>query len=86
MKEKQFYEICDTMGKLVEENITEGYFPTVEELKANRFDKKVEEYLPFLAYFAADPYKKVTMENDEREKYEEMVIYVKKLLLNYKFD
>ena len=82
ISEKKFYEICDIMEELAKENPnrTNDYFPTIEVIKLHRMDQKVEEYLPFLAYFSSNPLKNTPMEDDERKEYEAMVKYVKELI------
>ena len=79
MKETKFYELCDKTGE-INENITGGYFPTVEEMKNMGVDKTPEKYIHIISYFASNPFKRQNNSLRNLRDYEETVRYCKDLL------
>lgn len=80
MKEKDFYELQDKVEKL--KDVTDGWFPTVDELKRYGEDNLKTNYIELLSYFASDPFKREQNPDYFSEKYKETVKYCKKLLYN----
>ncbi len=79
MKESKFYELCDKTGE-ISENITGGYFPTVEEMKTMDVEKNPEEYIYIISYFASNPFKRQNNSLRNLRDYEETVRFCKDLL------
>ena len=80
--EEQFYAVCDKVD-VIDQDITEGYFPTVEELISHNVKEKMQtdqQYLKFIAYYASDPLSRFGYEVAETQEYKEAVKYVRKLL------
>lgn len=84
MRENEFYAVLDEIDRMVDEkeNITEGWFPTVEEFKAYKVEKNLTKYYGILSYFAADPFKTLDNPDKDSEEYRETVNFCKKLLYN----
>jgi hypothetical protein len=78
MKESKFYEMCENVEKLGD--LTQGNFPTVDELKVHSEDHLKTKYVPLLIYFAADPLSKTNYAGAATEAYKETVTYCKNLL------
>lgn len=76
MNEEEFYKMCDIVEYF--KNITHGWYPTVEEMKAYDVPGNIIKYLPILIYFSSDPLKNDM--GDEREEYDETVKYCKNLV------
>ncbi len=84
MKASQFYQLCDMIDSLDKE-ITNMYFPTVNELKNHHVEKDIRKFLPILLFFSNNPFKNSDFIGDEdRESYEEMVKYVNELISEIK--
>ena len=69
----------------VTENIkvtNDRYFPTVEEMVEHNVEKNKQKYLPRLVFFSEDPFRRdgIELEEEEQEKYDAMVSYVKKIM------
>lgn len=85
IKEDYFYKLCDAIDELSDEikNITDMYFPTVEEIKAHHVEKNINKFLPLIMYFSTDPLKDVNGFEDEiAEEYKKSVEYCKNLIQN----
>ena len=78
MKESEFYEILDKVERL--NDATDGYYPTVEELKMHGIEESPTKFVPIIAYFSADPFNKQDIECKSSKDYLELVDYCKKLL------
>ena len=78
MKERDFYKMCD----IVEEfgNVTDNYYPTVEELKKHDVEKNIEKFLPLLTYFSTDPFERHDLEEKFDKEYKDTVRYCKKIM------
>lgn len=83
LTELEFYKMCEMMED--EENLTNGYYPTVEELTSRNIEENIDEHLPLLTYFASDPFTKFDIDGKDDTEYKEMVRYVNKLLYRIKF-
>ena len=78
MKEQDFYQMCDIAESSNDE--TNGYFPTVDELKAHHVDANMLKYMALLFYYASDPFTRLDMPDKNDPEYQETVKYAKKLL------
>ncbi len=85
MKADKFYKICDIVEH-VRPDITEGYFPTVEEMEAKEVDKNINDYLIMLLFFSRDPFKNTNYSEKNNEEYKKTVAYAKKILLDIKLE
>lgn len=76
IKENDFYDMCDIVENL-SENITNGYYPTVEELEARNLKNRIldSDVLPFFIYFASNPFKKMDMSQKDEPEYLRTVKY-----------
>ena len=83
IKEADFNLMCDIMDEL--DDVTEGYFPTVEELSSHNVEENIQEFLPILTYFASDPFKRQGLPDVDNEEYKGTVSYCKRLLYNLDF-
>lgn len=81
MTEQNFYRMLDIAEAF--NDVSEGYYPTVEELKAHDVENNIDKFLVILAYFASDPFTKQDIEGKHDEEYLKTVKYSKKLLYNY---
>lgn len=61
-------------------DITNGYYPTVTELKQYSVENQLEKYANILTYFASDPFSKLYPSRSKDEDYQEMVNYCNKIL------
>ncbi len=79
MKEAKFYEICEKTED-INDNITGGYFPTVDELKTMTENKNPEKYINIISYFASNPFKRQRNSLVNLNDYEDTVRYCKELM------
>ena len=79
MKSEQFYAMLDYADS-INTDYTNGYFPTVEEFKANNMDKNIEKNIVLIAYFASNPFKRMGLMDADDPDYLEFVTYAKNLL------
>lgn len=54
MTGERFYQLCDAVEELPF-NITNGYFPTKEEVEYHLQTGDPDEQIPMLLFFATDP-------------------------------
>lgn len=80
MSEIDFFHMCDVMD--VVEPLDDKYFPTVEEMNRHNVPNNILDFLPMLIYFSNDPLKDEEMSDERREKYQESVKFIKKLVYN----
>ena len=73
MTEERFFEMRDILDEA--DNVTEGYFPTVEELEEEGVASNPEKYAPILIYFALDPLSKFNLKESEDAEYKRTVDY-----------
>ncbi len=78
MTENEFYGMCDALEDST--NLTDGYYPTVEELKEKGVEEDVERYAPILLYFSSDPFTREKIDGYTTNEYKEMVQYCKELV------
>ncbi len=79
IKEKDFYNICD-FAEGIKNDFTNGYYPSVQELINKGVENNIDIYLPILAYFSSNPFKRLGMEEAEDEDYKELVRYCSHLI------
>lgn len=79
MSEEQFDKILDNVDK-IDKDITNGYYPTVQEMTGNGVDKDPEKFISFLAYFASDPFTRMGLSRKDEIGYKECVSFAKRLL------
>lgn len=84
MKENEFYDICDKVECL--KDATDGYFPTVDELKAHGVEEDASNFVHLIAYFASDPFNRDDIECKNTKDYKELVDFCKKILPTIKLD
>lgn len=82
IEEAYFYEVLDFIDKVIadKEDITEGWWPTIEELELNKVADNMQKFLPLIAYFSADPWKGLSHADEKDPDYIELVGYCKKLI------
>ena len=78
MKEAEFYNMCDIVESF--NDVTGGYYPTVEELEAHNIGDQTNVYLPLIAYFASDPLKREGKLDAAEPDYQDTVSFCKELL------
>ena len=79
MKEREFYDKCDVFEGV--EDPTNGYYPTVEELRDHGCDETPEKFANLLIYFSSDPFTRQNIEITDEREYRETVEYCKEKLL-----
>ena len=79
LREKELYKICDTMEE-VAVNLTDGWYPTVQELKDHNVEGNPEKYTPIISFFSSDPFTRMSIPGAEEEEYRDTVKFCKKLL------
>ncbi len=79
--EGKFFRILDAVEEIG--NVTEGYFPTVEEIMHFKANENIEKNLVILAYYASDPFKRLNLQEKDDPEYKRTVSYCKKLLYSY---
>lgn len=81
MTEKNFFDMLD-FGTELSIKFTNGYFPTVQELKNLGVDKNPEQHIVLLSFFANDPLKERIATADEKwvEAYKASVKFCNDLL------
>lgn len=84
MTEENFYDLEDKVEEL--NDVTSGYYPTVEELKKNHVDTHPEQFIPILLYFSEDPFKRNKRVEKDNPDYKELVTFSKKTLYKLNFD
>lgn len=77
MNELEFYKMVDVIGMLTKQNITRGWYPTMGEINAFNIEENMDRYTPLVIYFANDPLSNML---EEKEEYDEIVKYCKKLV------
>ena len=77
LKYEEFMKLLDIVEEFNE--VTNGYFPTVEELKAHKVEEHINEFLPILAYFASNPFERMGIDKKDDARYKETVSYCKRL-------
>ena len=60
--------------------MTDGYYPTVEDLKAHGVEENAEKYRVILAYYASDPLTRTKHEYANDQPYKDVVRYCKMLM------
>lgn len=82
LKEEIFFmdmDIAESLG-----NITNDYYPLVEELKMKGIVENnievLKKYEPFILYFASNPFKREGLSFSTEREYIETVEYCKKLI------
>ncbi len=78
VKESEFLKMCDIVDEL--RTLTDGYYPTVDELKAHKVEENIEKYLLILVYYANDPLTRAGSDTCKEEDYKETVSYCKRLV------
>lgn len=71
--------ICDYFEN-EKADMTDGWFPTVEELKNHNVEDKFLKFMSIICYFSIDPFKKIEHPDKEDFDYKETVKYCKKIL------
>lgn len=85
IKESQFYDACTAVDE-ISTDVTNLYFPTVEELKSHNVTRHMNKYLYLLIYYAGDPYKDSdAFSEEEYSEYKRTVEYANNLIENIKF-
>lgn len=79
MREDKFYDICDSTEQ-INENVTEDYFPTCEEIDNNINAYGLENQLEIIAYFASNPFKRLGNAIMNNPEYQKTVAYCLELL------
>lgn len=80
MKEKDFFELQDKVEQL--KDLTNGWYPTVEELQKYGENNLKNNFTELLSYFASDPFRREQNPDMFSEKYKDTVKYCRKLLYN----
>lgn len=83
MKEEKFYDVLDKVEKIKDEDVTEGYFPTIEEIESHDVLNNQDLYLPIIAYMAQDPFKDSDNDAKNTVEYKASVKYCKDLLTKF---
>ena len=83
MKEEKFYVVLDKVEKIKDKDVTEGYFPTIEEIESHDVLNNQELYLPIIAYMAQDPFKDSDNDAKNTVEYKASVKYCKDLLTKF---
>jgi hypothetical protein len=85
MFEDLFYKKMEIGEKLSEQDVTEGWFPTVEEMETHKVAEHLTDdgYLPLAIYFSGDPFKDMETKMDAftLRSYKDTVKYCKQILL-----
>lgn len=85
MTGEKFYQLCDAVEELPF-NITNGYFPTKEEVEYHLQTGDPDEQIPMLLFFATDPLKKYDLSSSDRKDYEELVKFAKDYTLHIQLE
>ena len=80
--EDAYDAILEAVEKI--DNVTNGYFPTVEDLENHNVNKDIVGNLFVLAYYASNPFQRLSLPEAEDADYKETVKYCRNLL--YKFE
>lgn len=78
MSEEDFYNLEDKVGTLG--NVTDSYYPTVDELKKSGVDRHPDRFVPILMFFSEDPFTRLGLEDADNKDYKDLVGYSRKLL------
>lgn len=79
MKEKELYKISEMVEEAMDD-LTEGWYPSVEELDDHKVVENPEKYVAILSYFASNPFKRLGLVSAEEEDYKQTVKHCKQLL------
>ena len=79
MKETEFYDICDS-AESITEDITNSYFPSIQEMEDHINVYGLEDQICMLAYFASNPFKRQDNMLKDNPDYLSLVKYAKKRL------
>ena len=83
MKEAVFYDVLDQMEG-IDYDITNGYYPTITDLEEYRVKEDMNLFLPILAYFASDPFKRAGVRAESPNEYMATVKYCKDIISKVK--
>ena len=79
MKESTFYDICEA-AELIQEDVTNGYFPTIDEIDDGINTYGIEDQVSLLAYYASNPFKRMNNPLKDDIDYLDVVKYAKERL------
>ena len=85
MNVTKFYELCDKTEEITD-NVTGGYFPTVEELQRMITGKSIEKYIYIISYFASNPFKRQNNKFANLKDYEDTVRFCKEYMTKIELD
>ncbi len=77
--ESDFYKVCDYVDG-INKDITNGYYPSVDELKEKNIENDIRLFLPIIAYYGSNPFKRLGLEEADFDSYKELVKYCETLL------
>lgn len=80
MEEQIFFDMIDKAESLSDQNLTEGYFPTITELEEHLNKGNQEDMLPIVSYFANDPFTKQKIDGYTTNEYKATVKFCKDYL------
>ncbi|MBP3279323.1 MAG: hypothetical protein J6M44_10250 [Butyrivibrio sp.] len=83
MKESAFYDVIDKMEE-IDVDTTKGYYPTIADLEEYKVEQDIDLFLPILAYYASDPFKRMNIKPDNPNEYKATVKYCKDVLSRIK--
>lgn len=86
MEENLFFDILEKAENMSDEDLTQGYFPTINEIEAHVKKDNLKDYLPIIAYFANDPFSKQQMDGCTANEYKATVKYCKDFLSKVELD
>lgn len=82
MSEEKFYDQLESIEK-IDTNVTNDWYPTVEELKDNGIEKPENtiKFFNLISFFATDPFTKQGICGKDDREYHETVSFCKNLIL-----
>lgn len=82
-KEKDFKMINDAVDS-IDGQITDSYFPLVEELEAHHVKNDLKKFLPIILYFSKDPLKDNDFDENDLIEYKRTVEYTQNIVSGLK--
>ena len=85
LTEEKFYMIMDYIEENIGLDLTEGYYPTIEELEVSEVTKDLDTFLPIIMYFAHDPFKAQDNAQKDLKDYKATVKFCKDIISKIDF-
>ncbi|MCR5670704.1 MAG: hypothetical protein K6G10_06830 [Butyrivibrio sp.] len=80
IREDVFYNTIEKMESVKDHVLGGGQFPTINELEEHDVKGNIEFFLPLVAYYASDPFKRMKIDATNYTEYKATVKYCQDIL------